>query len=185
MVSKLMKLPVEWGRRIHPQYSAAQKIQNIIYQNYIEQKALQCLKYLQMSKTDFYICVCIFSFEAVGATDIVDKKLYLSLFLCLFDAARHDRHCSRYISGEALITVFCPTPDIHSSAHADDDDVDDDHARVISIFCSLSDIYTACGNFLATNTAQVSKNWTCEGQGAKHRNGLFILIEIQKRTQYG
>ena len=120
-----------------------------------------------MSKTDFYICVCIFSFEAVGATDIVDKKLYLSLFLCLFDAARHDRHCSRYISGEALITVFCPTPDIHSSAHADDDDVDDDHARVISIFCSLSDIYTACGNFLATNTAQVSKNWTCEGQGAK------------------
>ena len=73
-----------------------------------------------MSKTDVYICVCIFSFEAVGATDIVDKKLYLSLFLCLFDAARHDRHCSRYISGEALITVFCPTPDIHSSAHADE-----------------------------------------------------------------
>ena len=30
-----------------------------------------------MSKTDFYICVCIFSFEAVGATDIVDKNCIL------------------------------------------------------------------------------------------------------------
>ena len=139
---------------------------------------------LDVQNRFLYLCLYIFIWGSWRNRHCW-QKLYLSLFLCLFDAARHDRHCSRYISGEALITVFCPTPDIHSSAHADDDDVDDDHARVISIFCSLSDIYTACGNFLATNTAQVSKNWTCEGQGAKHRNGLFILIEIQKRTQYG
>ena len=61
-----------------------------------------------MSKTDFYICVCIFSFEAVGATDIVDKNcICLCFCVCLMQLGTTDIVHGTFL---ARLSSLCSVP---------------------------------------------------------------------------